>query len=143
MQRPFDKSISNARSKSHKGGGRSKGDSPVDDRQTIRLADFRRRNRQIVFFNRRELRQLLEIYSRRVMTGEWRDYAIDHQGEVAVFSIFRNSFDSPLFAIAKRPNGKRCDYLVFSGPRKLKHSATMDEALSIFDRQLRTITTTV
>ena len=142
MHKPVDKSRSNARSNAPRGGGGPKGDAS-DCRQTIRLADFRRRNRQDVFFNRHELRQLLEIYSRRVMTGEWRDYAIDYQGETAVFSIFRNSFDSPLFAIAKRPNGKRCDYLVFSGPRKLKHGATMDEALSIFDRQLRAITTNV
>ncbi|MDP6389715.1 MAG: DUF2794 domain-containing protein [Alphaproteobacteria bacterium] len=143
MQKPVDKSRSNARSTATRGGGGPKGEATIDGRKTIRLADFRRRNRPVVFFNRRELRQLLEIYSRRVMTGEWRDYAIDHQREAAVFSIFRNSFDSPLFAIAKRPNGKRCDYLVFSGPRKLKHGATMDEALSIFDRQLRAITTSV
>ena len=33
-----------------------------------------------VFFNRQELRQLLEVYSRRVVAGEWKDYAIDHHG---------------------------------------------------------------
>jgi hypothetical protein len=109
--------------------------------QTIRLADYRRRKRPRVFFDRHELRQLLDLYSRRVMTGEWRDYAIDQRDETAVFSVFRSSFDSPLFAITKRPNGQRCEYLVFSGPRKLKHGSSMDEALSVFDRQIRDVTT--
>ncbi len=121
-----------------------KRESAVTQAQTIRLADYRAKrrrgtSRRGVFFDRHELRQLLEIYSRRVMSGEWKDYAIDQRGESAVFSIFRHSFDTPLFAITKRPNGKRCDYLVFRGPRKLKHGSSIDEVLSVFDHRLREI----
>ena len=104
----------------------------------IRLADYRRpKNR--VYFDRQELRHLLDVYSRRVMSGEWKDYAIDYQNGSAVFSIFRHSFDSPLFAIAKHRDGKKAAYHVFSGPRKLKQSSTIEEALSIFDKELREI----
>ena len=46
-----------------------------------------------VFFDRQELRQLLDVYSRRVASGEWHDYAMDQRGNCAVFSIFRHSFD--------------------------------------------------
>jgi hypothetical protein len=106
----------------------------------IHLADYRRpKNR--VYFDRQELRHLLDVYSRRVMSGEWKDYAIDYQNGSAVFSIFRHSFDSPLFAIAKRRDGKKSAYQVFSGPRKLKQSSTIEEALSIFDKELREIPT--
>lgn len=104
----------------------------------VRLSDYRK-SKNRVFFDRYELRRLLEVYSRRVMSGEWRDYAIDQRGGTAVFSVFRHSFDSPLFAIAKRSDGKRCAYQVFSGPRKLKQSATIEDALSVFDRQLRPV----
>ncbi|MCP4097567.1 MAG: DUF2794 domain-containing protein, partial [Planctomycetaceae bacterium] len=31
-----------------------------------------------VFFNRRELNEILRIYGFKVSAGEWRDYAIDH-----------------------------------------------------------------
>lgn len=104
----------------------------------VRLSDYRKAKNR-VFFDRHELRRLLEVYSRRVMSGEWRDYAIDHSGGAAVFSVFRNTFDSPLFAIAKRSDGKRCAYQVFSGRCKLKQSSTIEDALSVFDRQLRAI----
>jgi len=75
------------------------------------------------------------------MSGEWKDYAIDHQSGRAIFSIFRHSFDSPLFAIAKRREGKRCAYQVFSGSRKIRQSVTIEDALSIFDRKLLEVPT--
>ena len=108
--------------------------------ETISLSDYRRPKRS-VYFNRHELRRLLDVYSRRVMSGEWKDYAIDHQSGRAIFSVFRHSFDSPLFAIAKRRDGKRCAYQVFSGPRKIRQSSTIEGALSIFDKKLHEIPT--
>ena len=108
--------------------------------EPIRLSDYRR-PKGSVYFDRHELRRLLDVYSRRVMSGEWRDYAIDHQSGRAIFSVFRHSFDSPLFAIAKRRDGKRCAYQVFSGPRKIRQSSTIEGALSIFDKKLHEIPT--
>jgi hypothetical protein len=103
----------------------------------IKLADYRRNARARVTFNRQELRQLLDVYSRRVASGEWKDYAIDHGGPAAVFSVFRHSFDVPAFAIAKRSNGRNCDYLVMSGRREIKHGASIGEVLSVFEQPLR------
>ena len=57
--------------------------------------------RKRISFNKEELRQLFAVYSRRVATGEWRDYAIDHGPERAVFSIFRHTAEHPLYAVAK------------------------------------------
>ena len=108
--------------------------------EPIRLSDYRH-HMSGVYFNRHELRRLLDVYSRRVMSGEWKDYAIDHQSGRAIFSIFRHSFDLPLFSIAKRRDGKRCAYQVFSGQRKIRQSATIEDALSIFDRKLHAIPT--
>ncbi len=52
--------------------------------------------------SRGELQRILNLYSRRVASGEWRDYAIDHLENMAAFSVFRHSLDKPLFTIAKR-----------------------------------------
>lgn len=35
--------------------------------------------------------------------GEWRDYAISCLREVAVFSVFRRTAETPLYRIEKRP----------------------------------------
>ena len=56
-----------------------------------------------VFFDRRELNQLLSLYGRMVAAGHWRDYAIDGLKDAAVFSVFRRSSEVPLYRIEKRP----------------------------------------
>src|ERR1700722_18574223 len=71
----------------------------------FRLPDHRRERR--IFFSRRELDQLLQLYSRQVARGEWRDYAIDHSDGRAAFSVFRHSLDMPLYTIVKTAPGSK------------------------------------
>jgi len=101
-----------------------------------RLADQKAR-RRIVSFDRRELSKLIDVYSRRVASGEWRDYAIDFRPGMAIFSIFRHTAESPLFAIAKVPSGSNAGYVVYNGPRKLAHGDSLEDVLHVFDRKLR------
>lgn len=102
--------------------------------QVIQLSEHRRSTRQ-TYFNRNELSQLLALYSSRVATGEWRDYAIDHGVGMAVFSIFRHTHEHPLYAIVKSAGGPRGpEYAVFSGRRRLYRGASLMEAVAIFDR---------
>ena len=99
----------------------------------IRLAELRKRRHSYVSFDKNELRQLLDVYSRRVAAGEWRDYAIDLQKGSATFSIFRSTYDTPLFSIFKHRQGRKAYYTVFAGPQKLKHGKNINEVLSVFD----------
>ncbi len=92
-----------------------------------------------IFFDRIELNQLLSLYSQRVISGEWRDYAIDQNEGTANFSVFRHSHDSPVFTISKRPTRQGREFVVRSGPAKLKRAATLSEALQIFSRHLRIV----
>ena len=56
-----------------------------------------------VSFTRHELCEILNLYGRKVASGEWRDYAIDFMPEKAVFSIFRRASEVPLYRIEKDP----------------------------------------
>lgn len=56
-----------------------------------------------VAFHRSELSLILTLYGRMVAAGEWRDYAISHLREHAVFAIFRRTAESPLYRVEKRP----------------------------------------
>ena len=69
----------------------------------------------------------------------YQDVAIDQSGGLAVFSVFRHTFDAPAFAIAKRAEGRRCDYLVISGQRAIKRGKSIGEVLVIFNKPLRLI----
>lgn len=106
----------------------------------IRLSDRRKASRR-VYFDRVELTHLLQLYSSRVATGEWRDYAIDHGVGMAVFSIFRHTLERPLFAIAKTNGAGKggAEYTVFTGRQKLARATSLREALTVFDHPIRII----
>ena len=69
---------------------------PADSRPAIREAPY-------VAFDRHELSEILKVYGRMVAAGEWRDYAIDHLSDRAVFSIFRRFSEVPLYRVEKNP----------------------------------------
>jgi hypothetical protein len=54
-------------------------------------------------FDRTELTRILDLYGRMVAAGQWRDYGIAMERDVAVFSAFRRTADHPEFRIEKRP----------------------------------------
>lgn len=56
-----------------------------------------------VSFDRHELSLILGVYGRMVAMGEWRDYGISNLRDMAVFSVFRRTAESPLYRIEKRP----------------------------------------
>jgi hypothetical protein len=60
-----------------------------------------------IAFDRQELAQILNVYGRKVRSGEWRDYAIDTMCEKAVFSVFRRAAETPLYRIEKAPRLSR------------------------------------
>jgi len=106
----------------------------------IRLRDYRKRP-QPVFFDRTELQQLLSLYSRRVISGEWRDYAIDHDARRATFSIFRHAADRPAFTVVKVAPRDRSEtiYLLSAGPKRLKRGSNLIEVLAELDRRPRLV----
>ncbi|HEY9348028.1 MAG TPA: DUF2794 domain-containing protein [Inquilinus sp.] len=103
--------------------------------QVLDLSQIRRR-RGRVYFNRGELGQLLGLYFDRVAAGEWRDYAIDHDVGIAVFSVFRHSHDRPLYGIAKVLAAQGTEYCVYEGRHRLRRSHSLAEALELFERKL-------
>ena len=92
----------------------------------------------IVAFHRRELDQILRVYGHRVAAGEWRDYAIDHLKDRAVFSIFRRSSEMPLFRIEKVPKNARRQgaYAVLgTGGIILKRGGDLAQVLKVFEKK--------
>ncbi len=56
---------------------------------------------RITSFNKVELNMILSIYGKKVSNGIWRDYAIDHNENTAVFSIYRSTFEKAFLQIIK------------------------------------------
>ncbi|QDZ00088.1 DUF2794 domain-containing protein [Nitratireductor mangrovi] len=109
----------------------------------IPLHEARRDRREgPVTFERRELDQILKLYGRMVAANEWRDYAIDHLSDRAVFSVFRRTSEVPLFQIVKNPRlaRKQGAYSVVAATGLImKRGHELARVLNVFDKRLKLV----
>ena len=92
-----------------------------------------------VSFHRTELAVILSLYGRMVAAGEWRDYGISMLKEVAVFSIYRRSAETPLYRIEKCPHlaKKQGMYSVVGmDGRILRRGHDLKTVLRVLERKL-------
>ena len=98
-----------------------------------------KRNNRPIFFDRREHQSLMALYSEQVMSGEWRDYAIDYLVGMAALSIYRRSEERPLYTVVKHQVGPgRYEYLLFQEGRRRQRAGNLDRILDYL-RQPMTI----
>ncbi len=66
-------------------------------------------NNHNLYFSKNELKQILNLYSRGVSRGDWKDYAINFKKNNAFFYIFKHSSANPAYILKKsfeRKKGK-------------------------------------
>ncbi|WP_024846283.1 MULTISPECIES: DUF2794 domain-containing protein [unclassified Aminobacter] len=123
----------------HGAGAEDRDDSAI----VIPLNEVRREKDDLpVTFHRRELDRILRIYSEMVGAGEWRDYAIDHLRDRAVFSIYRRTSEVPLYRIVKTPAlaRKQGAYSVVAASGLiLKRGHELERVLTVFDKALKVV----
>jgi Protein of unknown function (DUF2794) len=93
----------------------------------------------VVSFRRSELSAILSTYGRMVAAGAWKDYAISHLRDAAIFSVFRRTSEFPLYRIEKRPlfsdrQGIYC--VVGADGRILKRGHDLAQVMRVFDRMM-------
>ena len=90
-------------------------------------------------FDRKELNVILGLYGRMVAAGEWRDYGLSHLRDVAVFSVFRRTAETPLYRIEKRPKLRlrQGQYAVIGMDGQiLKRGNDLRQVLRVLERKL-------
>jgi hypothetical protein len=95
-------------------------------------------NRQ-VGFERAELTRILDLYGRMVAAGKWRDYAMDLDRDMAVFSAFRRSAERPEYRIVKNPALRQKQgiwALIGEGGAVLKRGHDLAAVLAPVERKL-------
>jgi hypothetical protein len=100
------------------------------------------RNQPRIAFDRDELREILNVYGRKVAAGEWRDYAIDFTRDKAIFSVFRRTTETPLYRIEKDPKAARRQgaYAVVAGTgRVMKRGHELARVLRVLEKELRLV----
>ncbi len=122
--------------------GASGGITGGDDVDASVIRFGRPRPEREVTFDRRELFEILKIYGRMVAGGEWRDYAIDHLADRAVFSVFRRTAETPLFRIEKTPrlaNRQGAYSVVDQSGRILKRGADLARVVAVLEKKPRLV----
>ena len=66
------------------------------------------------FFEKDELKTILDLYAKMVSEGSWKDYGLSISSKQVGFSVFRNATENALYKICKnfKPKNKNLKYLI-------------------------------
>ena len=84
------------------------------------------------FFEKSELKIILDLYAKMVSNGSWKDYGLNISNKQVSFSVFKNATENALYKICKnfKPKNKNLKYLITDTNGKiLKNSFDLKELL--------------
>ena len=66
------------------------------------------------FFEKNELKTILNLYAKMVSEGSWKDYGLNISNKQVGFSVFKNAAENALYKICKnfKPKNKNLKYLI-------------------------------
>ena len=84
------------------------------------------------FFEKDELKIILDLYAKMVSNGSWKDYGLKISSKQVAFSVFKNSSENAIYNICKnfKPVNKNLKYLITDTKGKvLKNSYFLENLL--------------
>ena len=84
------------------------------------------------FFEKNELKIILDLYAKMVSEGSWKDYGLNISSRQVGFSVFKNAAENALYKICKnfKPKNKNLRYLITDTNGKiLKNSDNLSNLL--------------
>ena len=85
------------------------------------------------FFEKNELKIILNLYAKMVSEGSWKDYGLAISSKQVGFSVFKNSTENAMYKICKnfKPSDKNLKYLITDSKGKiLKNSSDLKTLLT-------------
>ena len=101
--------------------------------------NIRNIEKKIIFFSKLELSSILNLYSKQVSKGNWKDYALDSKIDNAIFSIYRHTQDKPMFQIIKNSQKgfrNKPSFYIKKGEEIISKSKSLFIILSNFEKKL-------
>ena len=67
-----------------------------------------------LFFEKEELKIILDLYAKMVSKGSWKDYGLHISSKRVSFSVFKNAAENAVYNISKnfKPANKNLKYLI-------------------------------
>ena len=73
------------------------------------------------FFEKNELKIILDLYAKMVSEGSWKDYGLNISSKQVSFSVFKNAAENAKYKICKnfKPISKNLKYLITDSKGKI------------------------
>ena len=91
-----------------------------------------KKNEKKFFFEKEELKIILNLYEKMVSYGSWKDYGLTISSKQIEFNVFKNAAENALYKICKnfKPKNKNLKYLITDTNGKiLKNSFDLNKLL--------------
>tara|TARA_X000001036_G_C20570072_1_gene762248 strand:+ start:579 stop:923 length:345 start_codon:yes stop_codon:yes gene_type:complete len=85
------------------------------------------------FFIKRELQIILDLYARKVSSGDWKDYGLSINKKEISFDIYQRASEKPIYRISKNlspKNIKERFYILDKNGKILKKSYNIENLIS-------------
>ena len=108
----------------------------MNKRLKLVINNARKFKDQEYFFEKYELKIILDLYAKMVSSGNWKDYGLSISGKQVSFSVFKNAAEKAIYKICKnfKPSNKNLKYLITDTNGKiLKNSYDLKTLLNKVD----------
>ena len=77
------------------------------------------------FFEKDELKTILDLYAKMVSEGSWKDYGLNISSRQVGFSVFKNAAENAMYKICKnfKPSNKNLKYLITDSKGKILNNS--------------------
>ena len=69
--------------------------------QHLKLVINNNKKKKDIFFNKLELRLILNLYAKMVSNGDWKDYGLSISKREVSFNVYRRASEFPAYKITK------------------------------------------
>ena len=80
----------------------------------LKLVVNNENKKEAFFFNKKELKSILNLYAKMVSSGEWKDYGLSISQREVNFNVYHRTSEYPAYRITKnlKPRNKNEKYLI-------------------------------
>ena len=99
----------------------------------LKLVVNNRNIKKDIFFNKKELKLILNLYAEMVSGGEWKDYGLSISKKEVSFNVYHRASEFPAYKITKnlKPKNENEKYIIKDASNKIiKNSENLESMIN-------------
>ena len=97
----------------------------------LKLVVNNKNKKRDIFFNKKELKLILNLYAKMVSGGEWKDYGLSISKKEISFNVYHRASEFPAYKITKnlKPKNEGEKYIIKDSKNKIVNNSESLEIL--------------